>query len=88
MQYLLPLIPALALALPPQLPEQSPQAAAPVILNVIALDSKNQSVTDLTADDLRVLDNGKPQTIAAFRRRDLRPSPSAPLGRASIPTGP
>jgi len=80
MQYLLPLIPALALALPPQLPEQSPQAAAPVILNVIALDSKNQSVTDLTAADLRVLDNGKPQTIAAFRRRDLRPSPSAPLG--------
>jgi VWFA-related protein len=74
------LIPAIALALPPQRPEQAPPPPAVVNLNVVALDSKGQSVMDLEADDLRVWDNGKPQKISAFRRRQSRLSTPAPLG--------
>ena len=48
-------------------PQEEPQM---VDLNVVALDSHGQAVTDLTRDELRVTDNGKPQTIAFFRHRD------------------
>ncbi len=41
-----------------------------VDLNVVALDSHGAPVTDLTRDDFRVTDNGKPQAIAFFRHRD------------------
>jgi VWFA-related protein len=36
-------------------------------LNVVALDSHGQPVTDLTAADFQVLDEGKPQQIVWFR---------------------
>jgi len=78
MRTLLVLIPAIAFALP-QRPEQAPPPAAQVHLNVVAADAKGQSVMDLSAADFRIVDNGKPQTIASFHRRDARPSPSAPL---------
>ncbi|MDR3699857.1 MAG: VWA domain-containing protein [Candidatus Sulfopaludibacter sp.] len=74
------LIPAIAFALPPQRPEQAPPPPALVNLNVIALDAKGQSVMDLQADDLRVWDNGKPQKISSFRRRQSRLSAPAALG--------
>jgi VWFA-related protein len=80
MRPLLFLIPAMVFALPPQRPEQPPPPAALVNLNVVALDAKGQSVMDLTAAEFRVLDNGKAQTIATFRRRDSAPAPSLPLG--------
>jgi VWFA-related protein len=41
-----------------------------VDLNVVAIDSRGQLVTDLTRDEFRVTDSGKPQTIAFFRHRD------------------
>ncbi len=37
-------------------------------LNVIAVDSRGHSVTDLTADDFQITDAGKPQRILLFRR--------------------
>lgn len=37
------------------------------ILNVVALDANGQPVTDLTAADFHVLDDGKPQPILFFR---------------------
>ena len=74
------LIPAIAFALPPQRPQQPAPPPAVVNLNVIALDSKGQSVMDLQADDLRVVDNGKPQKISSFRRRQSRLSAPVALG--------
>ncbi len=41
-----------------------------VDLNVVAMDAHGQIVTDLTRDELRVVDSGKPQTISFFRHRD------------------
>lgn len=37
-------------------------------LTVIALDNHSKPVTDLTADDFRITDAGKPQKISFFRR--------------------
>jgi VWFA-related protein len=48
-------------------PQREPQM---VDLNVVALDNHGQPVTDLTSDEFRVTDSGKPQTIAFFRHRD------------------
>ena len=39
-------------------------------LNVVAVDNHGQPVTDLSRDELRITDSGKPQTIAFFRHRD------------------
>ncbi len=80
MRSFLLLIPTIALALPPQRPQQAPPPQAVVNLNVIALDSKGQSVMDLQADDLRVQDNGKPQKISSFRRRQSHLATPAALG--------
>lgn len=80
MRFLVLLLPAALLAVPPQRPVEPPPSALMVNLNVVALDAKGQPVTDLTAADLKVTDNGKPQTISSFRRREALPSPSAPLG--------
>jgi len=79
MRTLLVLIPAIAFALP-QRPEQAPPPAAQVHLNVVAADAKGQSVMDLSAADFRIVDNGKPQTIASFRRREALQASFAPLG--------
>jgi VWFA-related protein len=51
-----------------------------VDLNVVALDSHGQPVTDLTRDEFRVTDSGQPQTIAFLRRRDSKQTPAASLG--------
>ncbi|MGO9255434.1 MAG: VWA domain-containing protein [Bryobacteraceae bacterium] len=64
-----------------------------VDLNVVALDSRGQAVTDLTRDDFRVADNGKPQIIASFRHRDsalgavptLAPKEFSNRNRANVP---
>ncbi len=45
--------------------EDNPQALNK--LNVVALDGHGQPVTDLTRDDFRVYDGGKPQPITWFR---------------------
>jgi VWFA-related protein len=54
---------------PPQR-EAPPREPQMVNLNVVALDNKGQPVTDLKRDDFRIVDNGKPQSIAFFRHRD------------------
>jgi VWFA-related protein len=64
-----------------------------VDLNVVALDGHGQAVTDLTRDQFRVTDNGKPQNIAFFRHRDsalgavpaLGPNEFSNRGRANVP---
>ena len=43
-----------------------------VDLNVVALDSHGQPVTDLMRDEFRVTDSGQSQSIAFFRRRDSK----------------
>jgi VWFA-related protein len=48
-------------------------------LNVVALDSHDQPVTDLTAEDLQVTDAGKPVPIVFFRHNDERLQPQAAL---------
>jgi VWFA-related protein len=58
-------------------PEQEPQM---VDLNVVALDNHGQPVVDLTRDEFRVTDSGKPQAIAFFRHRDEQLGPSPALG--------
>jgi VWFA-related protein len=50
-----------------------------VDLNVVALDSHGQAVTDLTRDDFRVTDSGKPQDIAFFHHRDEQLAPPSAL---------
>jgi VWFA-related protein len=52
-----------------------------VDLNVVAVDNHGVAVTDLTRDDFRVTDSGKPQTIAFFRHRDSGHKPVPQLGR-------
>lgn len=49
-----------------------------VDLNVVALDSHNEPVTDLTKDELKIADNGKPETISFFRHRDSSKAGTAP----------
>ena len=53
------------------------QAIAPpplVWLYPLALDSKEQPVTDLTAADFKIADQGKAQTILLFRRPGAKTS--------------
>ncbi len=60
--------------------------AAPVLrtttrlvqLNVIVTDKKGEPVSDLTAADFVVLDNGRPQTIKFFRKETDQPPAHSP----------
>lgn len=62
-------------------------------LNVVALDSHEQPVNDLTVDDFQVTDAGKPQKIVFFRHRDaalrqppkLAPNEVSNRGADSVP---
>jgi VWFA-related protein len=51
-----------------------------VDLNVVAVDSHGEPVLDLTRDEIRVTDSGRPETIAFFRLRDSKRGPVRPLG--------
>jgi len=51
-----------------------------VDLNVVAIDSHGAPVHDLTRDELRVTDSGRPETIAFFRLRDSKRGLVQPLG--------
>jgi VWFA-related protein len=50
-----------------------------VDLNVVAVDNHGDPVYDLTRDELRVTDSGRPETISFFRLRDSKRGPLAPL---------
>jgi VWFA-related protein len=64
-----------------------------VDLNVVVVDAHGQPVTDLSRDELRITDSGKPQTIAFFRHRDdalaappkLAPDEVSNRGRDNVP---
>ena len=43
-----------------------------VNLNLIAVDGRGQAVDDLSEDDIRVTDAGKPQRIVFFRHNDSK----------------
>src|SRR5215471_5237250 len=45
-----------------------PQTSARITLNVVAFDSHDQIVGDLTSRDFQVSDQGKPQRIVSFHR--------------------
>lgn len=51
-----------------------------VDLNVVVVDNRGQAVTDLTRDEFRVSDSGKPKTIAFFRHRDSALGQAPQLG--------
>src|SRR5690349_13733006 len=48
-----------------------------VTLNLIAIDGQGHAVADLAANDLQIADEGKPQSIATFRR-EAAAAPAAP----------
>ena len=57
-----------------------PQEEARMVdLNVVALDGHGAPVTDLTRDDFRIADAGKPEAIAFFRHRDSAAKPAPRL---------
>ena len=57
-----------------------PQEEARMVdLNVVALDAHGAPVTDLTRDDFRIADAGKPEAIAFFRHRDSAAKPAPRL---------
>lgn len=61
------LIPLVCVALLPAADAPGPDARL-IDLNVVALDSHNQPVTDLKPEELQVTDSGKPQKLSLFRR--------------------
>ena len=54
--------------------------APPVLMHLypVVLDASGQPVNDLTADDFKIVDQGKPQTIFSFHKPAV--APAAPLG--------
>ena len=61
------------------------EPASPVIkLNVVAVDARGQSVSDLTREEFEVFDNGKPQHIASFRRNDVKPLHVVPAASGEL----
>ena len=68
-----------------QAAQQPSSASKRVALNVLALDSQGNPVSDLSADDFRISDQGKPQRIVSFTRTgDPKPlaTPSNAAGEA------
>src|SRR5437764_15407354 len=55
-------------------------------LHLIATDAQGNPVADLAADDLRLTDEGKPVSIAAFRKE--APGSAAPLAAGELTNRP
>jgi VWFA-related protein len=67
------------------------RAASPdsklIDLNVVAVDSNQQPVTDLTLDEFRITDEGRNQPIAFFRHMTGNPPPQPPPARGEYTNG-
>jgi len=66
------------------------QAPPPPLMRLspVALDLNGQPVNDLTSDDFKIVDQGKPQTIVFFRRPTTeRAAPPGPLEYSNRPGG-
>ena len=59
----------IAIALPPIMRTASPERKL-VYLNLVAVDGRGQSVTNLTSDEIIIEDAGKPQKIVLFTQRE------------------
>ena len=70
------------LACPIWAQEGGPGTTPPTLVNltVMAEDVTGRPVSGLSAADVRILDNGRPQTIVSFRWRGPFQAPSVPLG--------
>jgi len=80
---------ALAAATASALLAQAPALPPPLLrLYPVALDASGQPVTDLTAADFKIVDQGKPQTIFAFHKPAVEPAaPLPPLEYTNRPDG-
>ena len=56
-----------------------------MLVDVVVRDGKDRPVTDLTAADFEVLEDGVPQTLQQFEGPKGTPAPSAPEGAAVKP---
>ena len=57
-----------------------------VTLNLTATDAQGHGVSDLAADEIRIADQGKPQTVASFRKEVARAAaPLVPGGFTNRP---
>jgi VWFA-related protein len=70
------------------LPALPPETRHLVTLDVAAVDAAGGPIADLRANDLQVLDNGQPRTIALFRHKGPRPlaDPLAPNEYSNRPS--
>ena len=67
---------------------QAPGPPILIRLHPVALDASGQPVTDLTAADFKIVDQGKAQTIVAFHKPVTGPAaPLAPLEHSNRPGG-
>lgn len=65
---------------------QAPGPAPLIHLYPVALDASGRPVTDLTAGDFKIVDQGKPQSIFAFRKPAVGPAAAlGPLERTNRP---
>ena len=55
-----------------------------VEVDVRVTDSKGNFVRDLTKDDFQILEDGKPQTVAAFSLVDIPIEPSSQAVSSSV----
>src|SRR5579863_6487542 len=59
-------------------PSSPPPQSHDLILNVTALDERGDPVTDLTSDEIRIYDDGKPQSISTFVPGAAKPVAETP----------
>jgi VWFA-related protein len=88
MKHFLAIFLPITLLAQPLLAQQEPVIRITVNLvqiDAVVTDSKGRHITDLTADDFEILQDGKPQKIAGFNYVSLvNPSPTAPKPVAAI----
>ena len=57
-----------------------------VLVRVVVRDAQGRAVTNLTRDDFRLLDNGKPQVIRGFSLELTHPTAASPVEKTTRPS--